>query len=48
MPAYFSYFNFIQTSKVGYGAAISTVLALLLIVMAIFLLRMQTKSQGDK
>ncbi len=48
VPAYFSYFNFIQTSKVGYGAAISTVLALLLIVMAIFLLRMQTKSQGDK
>lgn len=47
VPAYFSYFNFIQTSKVGYGAAISTVLAVLLIVMAIFLLRMQTKNQGE-
>ncbi len=46
VPAYFSYFNFIQTGKVGYGAAISTVLALLLIVFAIYLLRLQTK-QGE-
>jgi raffinose/stachyose/melibiose transport system permease protein len=46
VPAYFSYFNFIQTGKVGYGAAIATVLAILLIVLALFLLRMQTK-QGE-
>ena len=46
VPAYFSYFNFIQTGKVGYGAAISTVLAILLIVFAIYLLRLQTK-QGE-
>jgi raffinose/stachyose/melibiose transport system permease protein len=46
VPAYFSYFNFIQTGKVGYGAAISTVLAILLIAFAIYLLRLQTK-QGE-
>ena len=46
VPAYFSYFNFIQTGKVGYGAAISTVLAILLIVFALVLLRMQTR-QGE-
>jgi raffinose/stachyose/melibiose transport system permease protein len=46
VPAYYSYFNFIQTSKVGYGAALSTVLAILLIVMALFIFRYQNK-QGE-
>ena len=46
VPAYYSYFNFIQTSKVGYGAAISTVLALLLIVMSLVIFRYQNK-QGE-
>ncbi|MEY2698952.1 MAG: hypothetical protein RL720_908 [Actinomycetota bacterium] len=46
VPAYYSYFNFIQTSKVGYGAAISTVLALLLIVMSLIIFRYQNK-QGE-
>jgi raffinose/stachyose/melibiose transport system permease protein len=47
VPAYFSYFNFIQTSNVGYGAAISTIMAVILIVLAIFLLRMQTRQEGS-
>lgn len=46
VPAYYSYFNFIQTSKVGYGAAIATVLALLLIVMSLIIFRYQNK-QGE-
>lgn len=48
VPAYFSYFNFIQTSKVGYGAAISTVLALLLIGLALFLLKLQNRRGDDR
>ncbi len=43
VPAMYSYFNFFSTQKVGYGAAIATVLALLLTVLAIFLLRFQRK-----
>jgi raffinose/stachyose/melibiose transport system permease protein len=46
VPAYYSYFNFIQTSKIGYGAAISTVLAILLIIMSLFIFRYQNK-QGE-
>lgn len=46
VPAYYSYFNFIQTSKVGYGAAISTVLAVLLIIMSLVIFRYQNK-QGE-
>ena len=46
VPAYYSYFNFIQTSKVGYGAAISTVLAVLLIIMSLIIFRYQNK-QGE-
>jgi raffinose/stachyose/melibiose transport system permease protein len=43
VPAYFSYFHFFSTTRVGYGAAIATVLALLLTVLAISLLRLQRK-----
>jgi raffinose/stachyose/melibiose transport system permease protein len=48
VPAYFSYFNFIQTGKVGYGAAIATVLALLLVAIALFLLRLQSRRSEDQ
>lgn len=43
VPAMYSYFNFFSTQKVGYGAAVATVLALLLTVLAIYLLRLQRK-----
>ena len=43
VPAFFSYFNFFSTLKVGYGAAIATVLAALLTILAIGLLRFQRK-----
>lgn len=45
VPAFYSYFNFIQTQKVGYGAAIATVLAILLVGMALWMFRFQTKQQ---
>jgi raffinose/stachyose/melibiose transport system permease protein len=48
VPAYYSYFNFIQTQKVGYGAAIATVLAILLIIMAFFIFRFQNKQQDKE
>ncbi|EEH65322.1 ABC transporter, permease protein [Actinomyces urogenitalis DSM 15434] len=34
VPSYYSYLNFFDKSKVGYGAAISTVLTLVIIVIA--------------
>ena len=43
VPAYFSYFHFFSTLKVGYGASVATVLALLLTVLAIGLLKFQRK-----
>ena len=43
VPAYFSYFHFFSTLKVGYGASIATVLAMILTVLAIGLLRFQRK-----
>jgi raffinose/stachyose/melibiose transport system permease protein len=43
VPAFFSYFHFFSTTRVGYGAAVATVLALLLTVLAISLLRLQRK-----
>ena len=43
VPAFFSYFHFFSTLRVGYGAAIATVLALILTVLAISLLRLQRK-----
>jgi raffinose/stachyose/melibiose transport system permease protein len=43
VPAFFSYFHFFSTTRVGYGASIATVLALLLTILAIFLLRVQRK-----
>ena len=45
VPAFYSYFNFIQTQKVGYGAAIATVLAILLVGLALWMFRFQTKQQ---
>lgn len=43
VPAFFSYFHFFSTLRVGYGASVATVLALILTVIAIGLLRIQRK-----
>lgn len=44
VPAYFSFTNFFTTTRVGYGAAVATVLALLVTVIAVALLRYQTRT----
>lgn len=43
VPAFFSFFHFFTTQKVGYGAAVATILAILLSILAIGLLRLQNK-----
>lgn len=44
VPAYFSFTNFFTTNRVGYGAAVASVLALVVTVIAIVLLRYQTQN----
>lgn len=46
VPSFFSYFHFFTTQKVGYGAAIATVLSVILSVLAIVLLRMQNREEA--
>ena len=46
VPAFFSYFHFFTTHKVGYGAAVATVLSLILTVLAIVILNIQNKQQA--
>ncbi len=46
VPSYFSYQNFFQYEQVGYGAAIATVLTLVIIVLTTLFLRVQHRNQG--
>ncbi|MET8861437.1 sugar ABC transporter permease [Nonomuraea sp. NPDC004580] len=43
VPSYFSYLNFFQKSNVGYGSAIATVLALIIIMVTFLFLRVQER-----
>ncbi|MFG3435841.1 carbohydrate ABC transporter permease [Nonomuraea sp. NPDC047897] len=45
VPSYFSYLNFFQKSNVGYGSAIATVLALVIIVVTFLFLRVQERAR---
>ena len=45
VPSYYAYYNFFSKSVVGYGAAISNVLTLLILAVVIVILAMQTRSQ---
>jgi raffinose/stachyose/melibiose transport system permease protein len=45
VPSYFSYLNFFQKANVGYGSAIATVLALIIVVVTFLFLRVQEKDQ---
>jgi len=45
VPSYFSYLNFFQKSNVGYGSAIATVLALIIIVVTFLFLRVQERAE---
>jgi raffinose/stachyose/melibiose transport system permease protein len=44
VPSYFAYKNYFEKFQVGYGSAISTVLTVLIIVLAIVFLRLQNRN----
>ena len=48
VPSYFSYRNFFELSRVGYGSASATVLALIICVVAGGLIAWQTKHMEDR
>ncbi|MFC6079979.1 carbohydrate ABC transporter permease [Sphaerisporangium aureirubrum] len=43
VPSYFSYLNFFEKANVGYGSAIATVLALIIVVVTFLFLRVQER-----
>jgi raffinose/stachyose/melibiose transport system permease protein len=45
VPSYYSYTEFFQTDQVGYGAAISTALMIVIVIVAGFFLRAQNRSE---
>jgi raffinose/stachyose/melibiose transport system permease protein len=45
VPSYFAYKNFFEKAQVGYGSAISTVLTVLIILLAIVFLRLQNRAE---
>lgn len=45
VPSYYSYLNFFDKSKVGYGAAIATVLTIIIVIVAVGILAMQARSE---
>ncbi len=45
VPSYFAYFTFFKKLNVGYGAAIATVLTLIIVVVAVGIMRWQARSE---
>ncbi|MFE2507563.1 carbohydrate ABC transporter permease [Streptomyces naganishii] len=45
VPSYFSFTTFFEKTQVGYGAAISTVLTVIILVLALAGLRLQTRAE---
>ncbi|RPF20184.1 carbohydrate ABC transporter permease [Myceligenerans xiligouense] len=45
VPSYYSYLNFFDKSQVGYGAAIATVLTLVIVVLAVIILGLQGRAE---
>ncbi|MET0416810.1 MAG: sugar ABC transporter permease [Actinoplanes sp.] len=46
VPSYFAYQNFFEKAQVGYGSAISTVLTVIIVVLAFVFLRLQNRAEG--
>ncbi len=44
VPSYYSYLNFFDKSKVGYGAAVATVLTIVILIVAIIIQVLQNRS----
>lgn len=47
VPSYFAYQNFFENFQAGYGAAISTVLTVLILVLAVVALKLQTRAEDE-
>ncbi|BCB91292.1 ABC transporter permease [Phytohabitans suffuscus] len=45
VPSYFAYQNFFEKAQVGYGSAIATVLALIIVVLSVVFLRIQARDE---
>jgi raffinose/stachyose/melibiose transport system permease protein len=48
VPSYFAYQNFFEKARVGYGAAISTVMTLIIIVLTAAFIRAQNRANRDE
>jgi raffinose/stachyose/melibiose transport system permease protein len=46
VPSYYSYSNFFGSLQVGYGAAVATVLTLVVIVLAVGFIKVQSRNEG--
>ncbi len=46
VPSYFAWQNFFQKAQVGYGSAISTVLTVIIVILAIVFLRLQNRESA--
>lgn len=47
VPSYFSYLNFFETAQVGYGSAISTIMAVIILLLTIFFIRSQARQEAE-
>src|SRR5918995_1644652 len=45
VPSYYSYLSFFDRSQVGYGSAVATVLTLVIVVVAVTILGLQSRSE---
>ncbi|NMO56200.1 sugar ABC transporter permease [Actinoplanes sp. TBRC 11911] len=45
VPSYFAYKNFFQQAQVGYGSAISTILTVIIVILAFVFLRLQNRAE---
>lgn len=45
VPSYYSYLNFFDKSKVGYGATVATVLTLVIVLVALVILTLQARAE---
>ena len=45
VPSYFAYQNFFEKARVGYGAAVATMLTLIIVVLSIVFIRVQAASE---
>ena len=48
VPSFFSFFHFFTTLKIGYGAAVATILSVLLIILSMLLLKLQNRVGGNQ